>query len=49
MSENLFAYAISNYVNSQAGAITGSRRTSSVDTAAAKAKITGLNGDAVLF
>ncbi|AJQ28863.1 hypothetical protein [Pelosinus fermentans] len=49
MSENLFAYAISNYVNSQAGAITGSRSTSSVDTAAAKAKITGLNGDAAFF
>lgn len=49
MSENLFAYTISNYSESEAGAITGARAGNTVDTTAAKGKITGLNGDAACF
>jgi len=49
MSENLFAYTITNYTNSAAGAIVGERSSSSV-TSTATVKITGIsNGDAAFF
>lgn len=48
---NLFAYTISDYSKSEAGAITGDRGATTVDATAAKAKITDsdLNGDAACF
>ena len=36
MSENLFAYIITNYSDSRAGAITGTRSTNTVDNSATK-------------
>jgi len=49
MSENLFAYTITNYTNSAAGAIVGERSSASV-TSTAALKITGIeNGDAAFF
>lgn len=48
---NLFAYTISDYSKSEAGAITGARGATTVDATASKAKITDsdLNGDAACF
>lgn len=48
---NLFAYTISDYSKSEAGAITGARGATTVDATASKAKITDsdLNGDVACF
>ena len=49
MSENLFAYIITNYSDSRAGAITGTRSTNTVDNSATKDKLSISNGDAACF
>lgn len=47
---NLFAYTISNYSNSEAGAITGARGTTTVDATASKNKMGIIdNGDVACF